>query len=388
MIITKPYQQMQGQIPRPLAEGKRALAYAYDRAARTDEASSRDSHRAILSLYCVGIPSTATMAHVADDGFRWRARFWHLTYCGHVDFERLLLLLGRLTSIRTLCTSVVHECSNAEVPYDHTHLAWMWERAPNLHGSRLMDVDFDGCIVHPHMVHKKSLKWQQHIFLRYHHGHKVNASGKPILVPPVAGPLQVLSGFEWNDLLLTEVSEAPDLIEGAQLAGVGVRSLHDVMLLQQAKRPRHFEHNFARDSFLPLALPEAFATRAIGTLHIWGAVRLGKSEWALAQFENPLYVTERNDLLDFREGWHDGIVIDKLTPRERPPGGFTLSECERLTDFTLPASIKCLYRTARIPRGVPKIVVSNVRDVWPEDPEGQIVGRRVVQMFISRRLYE
>ena len=64
------------------------------------------------------------------------------------------------------------------------------------------------------------------------------------------------------------------------------------MLLQQAKRPRHFEHNFARDSFLPLALPEAFVARAIGTLHIWGAVRLGKSEWALAQFENPLYVTD------------------------------------------------------------------------------------------------
>ena len=45
----------------------------------------------------------------------------------------------------------------------------------------------------------------------------------------------------------------------------------------------------------------------------------GSAEWALAQFENPLYVTERNDLLDFREGWHDGIVIDKLTPCERPP---------------------------------------------------------------------
>ena len=106
------------------------------------------------------------------------------------------------------------------------------------------------------------------------------------------------------------------------------------------------------------------------------------------QFENPLYVTGRNDLLDFREGWHDGIVIDKLTPCERPPGGFTLAECERLTDFTLPASIKCLYRTVRIPRGVPKIIVTNARDVWPDDPLGQLVGRRVVQLFISRRLYE
>ena len=193
--------------------------------------------------------------------------------------------------------------------------------------------------------------------------------------------------FEWNDAILTEVSEASDLIEGAQLAGVGVRSLHDVVLLQQAKRPRAFQHNFACDSFLPLALPVQFTSRAVGTLHIWGAVRLGKSEWALSRFDNLLYVTERNDLLDFREGWHDGILIDKLSPNERPPAGFTLSECERLTDFTLPASIQCLYRTARIPKNVPKIVVTNVPDVWPKDPEGQLVGRRIVQLHVLVPLY-
>jgi hypothetical protein len=252
-----------------------------------------------------------------------------------------------------------------------------------------MDVVVDNSVVHPHMVYKKSLKWLQHLFTRYHHGHKSTAAGRPTFVSPLAGPWQVLPpAFEWNDAILTEVNDAADLVEGAQLAGVGVRSLHDVLLLQQAKRPRCFEHNFARGSFLPLALPEAFTTRAVGTLHIWGAVRLGKSEWALAQFDNPLYVTERNDLLDFRAGWHDGIVIDKLKPCERPPAGFTLAECEKLTDFTLPASIKCLYKTARIPRGVPKIVVSNVCDVWPADPEGQIVGRRVAQLHICERLYQ
>ena len=333
--------------------------------------------------------TSAASLTLPDDGFRWRARAWHLTYRGHVPHEVLLALLRSATSINTLGTSVVHESSDAEAPYEHTHFAWLWERAPNLHGARLMDVELDGSIVHPHAVHKKSLHWLQHVFSRYHHGHKATPAGKPVFVAPVAGPWQELPpGFEWNDAILTEVSEASDLIEGAQLAGVGVRSLHDVLLLQQAKRPRRFEHNFSRGSFLPLTLPEAFTTRALGTLHIWGTVRLGKSEWALSQFENPLYVTERNDLLDFREGWHDGIVIDKLTPCERPPGGFTLAECERLTDFTLPASIKCLYRTARIPRGVRKIVVSNVRDVWPADPEGQLVGRRVAQLHIGGRLYQ
>lgn len=296
-----------------------------------------------------------------EDGFRWRARAWHLTYRGHVPRELLLAKLQRVTSIRALGTSIVHESSDAEAPYDHTHFAWLWERAPNLHGARLMDVEWNGCTVHPHAVHKKSLKWLQQIFVWYHAGAKCDASRRSLFVAPVAGPWQVLpDGFEWNDYIITEVSEASDLIEGAQIAGVAIRSVHDVMLVQTAKRLRPFEHNFPRGSFHVIALPEAYASGAVGTLHIWGAVRLGKSEWALAQFANPLYVTERNDLLDFRPGWHDGIVIDKLLPCERPPAGFTLQECERLTDFTLPASIKCLYKRVQIPRGVRKIVVTNV----------------------------
>ena len=41
-----------------------------------------------------------------------------------------------------------------------------------------------------------------------------------------------------------------------------------------------------RSSFLPLELPDEYTSGRVGTLHIYGAVRLGKSEWALAQFDN------------------------------------------------------------------------------------------------------
>ena len=213
------------------------------------------------------------------------------TYRGHVPSDVLLAKLGRATSIAAIGTSIVHEA-----PYPHTHFAWLWQRAPNLHGARLMDVEVDGCVVHPHAMPKKSLKWLQLIFERYHAGIKCNAAGRTVFVAPIAGPWQVLpSCFEWNDYIISEVSEASDLIEGAQIAGVTIRSLHDVMLAQSAKRLRAFEHNFQPGSFKFLALPEAFTSGAVGTLHIWGAVRLGKSEWALAQFANPLHVTERND---------------------------------------------------------------------------------------------
>lgn len=329
-------------------------------------------------------------ADPAADTFRWRARLWHLTYVGHIPAELLLRQLSSVTKSNTvLGSSIVHEASDAEAPYAHTHMAWLWERAPNLHGARLMDVEYEGTMIHPHAEHRKSIKWMQLVFTRYHAGHKLGATGKSTFVAPVAGPWQQLPPcFEWNDYVLTEVSEASDLIEGAQLAGLGVRSLHDVLLLQNAKRLRPFEHNFERESFLPLWVPEAYTSGAVGTLQIWGGVNLGKTEWALAQFANPLHVTERNDLLDFRPDWHDGIVIDKMLPRERPPAGFSLHECERLTDYTLSASIRCLYKKVSIPKGIRKIVVTNERDVWPCDPHGQIVGRRVVQLQIIERTYQ
>ena len=139
-------------------------------------------------------PVLELAARVIDDGgFRWRARFWHLAYRGHVPAEHLISKLASITSICTLGHSVVHERSDAQVPYDHTHFAWMWERAPNLHGSWIMDIELDGVRLHPHMVHKKSLKWLQYIFQRYHHGHKTSAAGKPTFVSPVGGPWQVPS---------------------------------------------------------------------------------------------------------------------------------------------------------------------------------------------------
>ena len=261
------------------------------------------ARHAALSQYMRAARKSILQSSPMTDGFRWRARAWHLTYSGHVPPELILAVLFAASRVRVICTSIVHEKSDAEVPYDHTHVAWMWEREVNLHGSHIMDVSYGGRLEHPHAEHRKSLKWLQGLFERYHQGYKADASGRVRCVPPVAGPWQTLpTDFVWNDFIITEVSEAPDLIEGAKIANVSIRSMHDVLLVQNAKRPASFDHNFERSSFLPLELPCAFSTRAMGTLHVYGARNLGKSEWALSQFCNPLLVTERNQLLAERGG--------------------------------------------------------------------------------------
>ena len=320
--------------------------------------------------------------HGTTDEFRWRARWWHATYAGHIPACLLITLLTSVTprSRKVVGHSIVHETSTTERPYPHTHLAWLWDGTMNLQGANLMDILHDGQWIHPHVVHKKSLKWMQAVFQRYHHGYKTSDSGKTVYVAPTAGPWQMLPAeFDWNEYVISEVSEAPDLLIGVQMAGVTVRSVNDVLLLQNNKRPAPFDHNFPRESFLHIELPERYSCGVVGTLQIYGEINLGKSECALAQFENPCYVTEKNDLLQFRADMHDGIVIDKLVPKDV----FSLKECEALTDFMQPATIKCLYKVARIPKRVRKIIVSNEQDIWPADSFGsQIVGRRVAQLKI------
>ena len=133
-------------------------------------------------------------ADPAADTFRWRAPSKY----AHIPAELLLRHLSSVTKSNTvLGSSVVHEASDAEAPYARTHLAWLWKRAPNLHGARLMDVECEGTMIHPHTEHRKSIKWMQLVFTRYHAEHKL---GKSTFVAPVAGPWQQLPPcFEWND---------------------------------------------------------------------------------------------------------------------------------------------------------------------------------------------
>jgi len=320
------------------------------------------------------------------DGFRWRAKLYHLTYATHIPHLLLLALLSRVSGKKVVGWSIVHEASDDEHPYDHTHFAWMWDSAVDLLGSRLMDY-FDGTVtIHPNIETKKSLAWMQLLFTEYHRGIKaaaVGAAQSRKYVQPVAGPWQELpAAFEWHEYIVTEAANAVDLIAGVHAAGIRARSVSDVHLLQKHKRPAPFDHNYTRDKFKPLALPADFVNGTVGTLQIWGPIRLGKTEWALAQFDEPLLVTNRDTLKKFRPNFHDGIVIDKMLFND-----WSVLDCEALTDYTQPAQIRVMYGVAEIPKRTRKIIVTNERDAWPRDPHGQIVGRRVAQLHVTSRLY-
>ena len=82
---------------------------------------------------------------------------WHLTYAGHIDKDDLISKLISISSIPVIGWSVVHEASDAEAPYEHTHVAWLWEKAVDLVGYHLMDVrdPNSSAPVHPNIESKK-----------------------------------------------------------------------------------------------------------------------------------------------------------------------------------------------------------------------------------------
>ena len=315
--------------------------------------------------------------------FRWRGKLYHLTYRGHIPHQSLLNRLHAISGIKVLGYSCVHEASDREAPYDHTHFAWMWVKAVDMVGCDRMDVLHNGAMVHPHILSKKSLAWMEGIFTRYHLGHKNDDEGKPKFVAPAGGPWQeVPQAFEWTEYIVTEVSEASDLLGGVLAAGIRPKSVSDIRLLQQHNRPALFHHNYPASSFLPQVLPQAYVTRVVGTLHIHGNIDLGKTDWACAQFSNPLYITSRDGLRAFLPLFHDGIVLDKMEFQD-----WKVTDCESLTDWTQPAEVSCRYGCAKIPKHTPKIIVTNARDVWPADPYNRIVGRRVAQMHVSACMF-
>lgn len=86
---------------------------------------------------------------------------------------------------------------------------------------------------------------------------------------------------------------------------------------------------------------------------LWGESGVGKTQFALAHFENPLFVSHMDDLLTFTSN-HDGIVFDDMSFTHLPrTAQIHLVDCDQTR------SIHCRYRTARIPRNTPKIFTTN-----------------------------
>lgn len=110
---------------------------------------------------------------------------------------------------------------------------------------------------------------------------------------------------------------------------------------------------------------------------IYGPPGMGKSHYAIAHFENPLF-TRHIDGLKQLSVEHDGIVLDEISLKKWPA-----SSIKSLLDCELPSDIHCRHSCAHIPAGMRKIFcVNNWTDLIPETYDSVDYDAIVDRMFM------
>ena len=92
----------------------------------------------------------------------------------------------------------------------------------------------------------------------------------------------------------------------------------------------------------------------IGTQVLMGKAGIGKTEFAKAHFNKPLFVTHMDDLLGYTPAKYDGIIFDDMCFKHMPRTAQI-----HLVDWDNPRSIHCRYSTAKIPKNTRKIFTCN-----------------------------
>lgn len=109
---------------------------------------------------------------------------------------------------------------------------------------------------------------------------------------------------------------------------------------------------FPPESFrVPPLTMEEMKSRAV---IIWGPPATGKTEWAKAAFQNPLWVTHSDDLRNYVAGFHDGIVLDDMDFLHMP-----VSAQLHLVDLQNPVSLHCRFYNGHIPSHIPRVFTTN-----------------------------
>lgn len=97
---------------------------------------------------------------------------------------------------------------------------------------------------------------------------------------------------------------------------------------------------------------------------LWGPGGTGKTEFALAHFNKPLFVRHIDALREFSASFHDGIVFDDMDFSHWPHGSRV-----HILDMTRPAQIHCRYSHACIPAQTRRIFCSNSELILHKDSD-------------------
>ena len=343
------------------------------------------------------MPFTLAPQKIPRD-YEFKGKYFHFTYPTHVPFQLLHEAAARATSVRKIGYSFVHEHSQPAgetYAYAHTHAAWIMEAPINVKGSHKFDVfvpdDDTGLVdqLHPNVQPKVTLKAMEQVFASYHAGRKFDIeTGKYKFIKPINHEYKLPEMFCFNQSIIREMLAAPTLVDAVIAGEVRPRTVMDVKALRDENAgiaAKRFKHKFSKESFNDLM--EGIPWNC---LHVWGPTNLGKTKWALAQFDNPCIIKPFNSIggleaikKRFDPKLHDGLVLDEadltFMTREMAIAFLDMDEpfsCSvRFTEFEL--------------EPCKKIIISNPDPIklYPSDPAGAI-ARRIHVLHVTTKTYK
>jgi len=117
-----------------------------------------------------------------------------------------------------------------------------------------------------------------------------------------------------------------------------------------------------------------------GSAVIQGDPGIGKTQYALSHFTNPLFVTHTDRLKSFDPNFHDGIVFDDMSFAHMP-----LQAQKFLLDWDNSRDLNVKFSTAHIPKHTKKIFTCNY-DEFPFDMNNSAIMDRVYHVQCDRSL--
>ena len=338
------------------------------------------------------------------DNFKWNGKYFHLTYATFLPLALVLNIIQSATST-LFFYSFCHERGEPgeddeeDEGYEHTHVALMFISRINIVGSRKFDIVWDGLgahqdgtqffnpprVFHPNIQPKVTMEQLEQIWTSYHAGRKYSMKdGKMVYKAPVCHHYTLPPQFCFTRAIMQEEIAAPNLFEACIAGAVRPRTVNDIKTLrEESKKGKKFKHLFDRSSFLD------FAPAGFTALFAYGGSGLGKTKWACAQFDNPLFVKPFNSigcvekLKEFNPDTNDGIVFDEADLRF-----LSREQVIALVDFDEECVLDVRYGKLEMPANVKKIFVANFppKDILPPDTTGAI-NRRIQPLHINGITY-
>ncbi len=306
--------------------------------------------------------------------FRLQSQCVHLTYKGHLDVDLWKAHFYPKHGDPKLF-SFVHESSDKEVAYDHTHVCVEWIK--NFDSTNARVYDFDD--IHPHIQKVISLKHKKTIVVVYHWkaprgpiDHGDDFKDKDRFAPEQFGcdPWR-LEESQWQI-----AEEAPTLKLACQALGIHPKTLAEVEKVRQEFNKMSVFATPAEgvdtSQFKNLEWPKRKA------LVLRGPSGIGKTQWAIAQFHNPIMIEDLDDLKNIPKEC-DGLVFDEIQFD-------MLSKAKKiaLTDWEMARTVRIRHTLGRIPRHVPKIFCCNAHEhTFGLDSHASVL-RRIVTIDVNQ----